>query len=65
MKRTHRNLSNVCIWLFIILSTLCVTLITLSVGCSLEKNKLRTAPVGQLSKNHYILEPLTHRLLVR
>jgi len=42
-------------WIIINLGILGVTLASLLVGCSLDRTRSRTAPVGQVSKNRYIM----------
>jgi len=55
MKRAYRGLFNVRIWFIISLGVLGVTLASLLVGCSLDRTQSQTAPVGQVSKNRYII----------
>ncbi|MBN2456279.1 MAG: hypothetical protein JXB29_07080, partial [Sedimentisphaerales bacterium] len=55
MKRVYQGFFNVYIWIFISLCVLSVTLASLLVGCSLDQTQLQVAPVGQVSKNRYIM----------
>ncbi|MBN1457749.1 MAG: bifunctional YncE family protein/alkaline phosphatase family protein [Sedimentisphaerales bacterium] len=55
MKKVYRDPFKVCIRIFISLCVLGIMLASLLAGCSLDLSRSKTAPVGLISKNRYIL----------